>query len=286
MTILDLIQKTTAFFEKVGVPDPRLDVELLLTHVLELKRMDLYLQFERQLSEPELDRLRPLVKRRAAREPLQHILEKTEFCGLEIRCTPQALIPRPETELVVQRVIQLLANKSPAAILDVGTGSGAIALAVARASPSVAMVASDLSEDTLALARANAEKNGLQNRVEFRPGNLFEMIAPGEKFDLIVSNPPYIPSGEMAALQPEVRHDPPLSLDGGADGLDIIRKLIMQSANFLKEEGWLVFEIGQNQASGVRQLLEENGWIKIEIANDLRRIPRVVSAKVLKAKKA
>ncbi len=279
MTILELIQKTTAFFEKAGVPDPRLDVELMLAHVLELKRMDLYLQFERQLTEPELDRLRPLVKRRAAREPLQHILEKTDFCGLEIRCTPQALIPRPETELVVQRVIQLLANKSPATILDVGTGSGAIALAVAHACPSVALVASDLSEDALALARANAEKAGLQQRVEFRCGNLFEMIAPGEKFDLIASNPPYIPSGEIATLQPEVQHDPPLSLDGGADGLDIIRGLIVQSANFLKEDGWLVLEIGQNQASSVRQLLEENGWIKIEIVNDLQGIPRVVSAK-------
>jgi len=277
MTILELIRKTTSFFEKAGVPDPRLDVELLLAHALGLKRMDLYLQFERALSESELDWLRPMVKRRATREPLQHILGKVEFYGLEIRCTAQALIPRPETELLVQRAVELLAARS--SVLDLGTGGGAIALAVAHACSSVTCVATDISENALALARANAEQTGLQKRVEYRQGDLFQPIAPGEIFDLIASNPPYIPSGEISTLQAEVRHDPSLALDGGADGLAVIRKLIAGAAVFLKKEGWLALEIGRDQASAVREALEKSGWSSIGFVNDLQGIPRIVSAR-------
>lgn len=279
VTILELIQKTTAWFEKAGVPDPRLDVELLLAHVLHLKRMDLYLQFERPLTEPELDTLRPLVKRRAAREPLQHILGSVEFWGLELSVNRQALIPRPETEILVQAALALLGNEPSGIILDIGTGTGAIALALLHACPKLRCVATDLSADALDLAQANAQKTGVQERVEFRRGNLLEPIQPGEAFDLVVSNPPYIPTGEIPGLQAEVRHDPTLALDGGADGLDLIRKLITGAPPFLKSGGWLLFEIGHNQADRVRQLLTGSFWSDLDFVRDLRGIPRVAKAR-------
>lgn len=278
MTLLDLIQKTTAFFEKSGVPDARLDVELLLAHVLDLKRMDLYLQFERVLSEAELDRLRPLVRRRATREPLQHLVGTVEFCGLQLAVTPQALIPRPETEGLVEKALHLL-DRPAATVLDMGTGTGAIALAIARARPAARCVAIDLSEEALALARVNGEKHGLLSRVDFRPGNLFEPLKPDERFDLIVSNPPYIPSDDIPGLQPEVRFDPVLALNGGADGLEMIRKLAAGAGIFLKEGGWLVMEIGHRQAPAVRELLKATGWQAVEFEKDFQGMDRVAAAR-------
>ncbi len=278
MTILELIQKTTAYFEKANVPNPRLDVELILAHVLRLKRMELYLQFERGLTSQELDSLRPLVKRRADREPLQHILGTIDFFGLELQTTPQALIPRPETEILVQTAVVVLGKESDAKIGDVGTGSGAIALAILHACPSVTCVATDISQEALTLARSNAEKIGLSVRIDFRLGNLFETMLPGETWDMIVSNPPYIPSDQIPKLQPEVRHDPIQALDGGIDGLEIVRKLISDSTNFLKKNGWLIFEIGHDQSSEVKKLLEANEYTSVEIVQDLQKYPRVVKA--------
>ncbi|MBI4027438.1 MAG: peptide chain release factor N(5)-glutamine methyltransferase [Verrucomicrobia bacterium] len=279
MTILELIQKTTAYFEKAGVPNPRLDVELLLAHILRLKRMELYLQFERVLTDPELDQLRPQVKRRAGREPLQHILGSVDFCGLEFLTTPAALIPRPETELLVQTAVRLLGKESRGVVLDLGTGGGAIALAVANACPGARCVATDIAEESLVLARTNAEKTALQDRVEFRRGNWFEPLTAGETFDLIVSNPPYIPSGEIPALQPEVRHDPPQALDGGPDGLDAIRKLAAGAIAFLKTGGHLLLEMGAGQDVVVWELLEARGYSEIAVIADLQKIPRIAQAR-------
>ncbi len=279
VTILDVIQKTTAYLEKAGVPNPRLDVELLLAHVLHLKRMDLYLQFERQLTKQELDALRPLVKRRTSREPLQHILGTVDFCGLELSVTSQALIPRPETEILVQTAIAKIDKGSEVVILDIGTGCGAIGLALCNACPRLRCVATDFSEKVLALALENAVKTGLQSRVEFRRGDLFEPLKEGETFDLIISNPPYIPSSEMAVLQPEVQYDPPLALEGGLSGLGVIRRLIAEAPPFLKPGGWFLFEIGHHQADLVRQFLEENGWNEISFTHDLQGILRVAQAR-------
>jgi len=278
MTILELLQKTTAYLEKAGVPNPRLDTELLLGYVLHLKRMEIYLQFERKLTEQELNALRPMVKRRAAREPLQHIMGTVDFCGLELVVSRQALIPRPETEILVQTAIDIIGRESYTAVLDLGTGSGAIALAVTKTCPTVACIATDISEEALALARVNAEKHGLSHRVEFRCGNLFDRLANGEVFNLILSNPPYIPSGEIPKLQPEVQHDPPQSLDGGVDGLDFIRRLISEAGRFLNGGGRLVFEIGHDQAKQVQALLEAQGWSGIVFIRDLHGFSRVVHA--------
>lgn len=279
MTILDVIQKTTAYLERAGVLNPRLDVELLLAYVLHLKRMDLYLQFGRQLTKQELDALRPLVKRRTSREPLQHILGTVDFCGLELSVTPQALIPRPETEILVQTAISKIDKESEVVILDIGTGCGAIGLALCNACPCLRCVATDFSEEVLALALENAVKTGFQSRVEFRRGDLFEPLKEGETFDLIISNPPYIPSSEMAVLQPEVQYDPPLALEGGLNGLGVIRRLIAGAPHFLKPRGWFLFEIGHHQADLVRQFLEENGWNEISFTHDLQGILRVAQAR-------
>jgi release factor glutamine methyltransferase len=281
VTILELIQKTTAFFEKAGVPAPRLDVELLLAHVLGLRRMDLYVQFERNLAEAELDRLRPLVKRRAAREPLQHIVGEVEFCGLPLGCDRRALVPRPETEILVERALALLpAQGAAAAALDLGTGTGAIALALLAARPSWRAVATDLSPDALALARENAARARLAERVEFREGDLFAPLAEGERFDLVASNPPYVPSAALAGLQAEVRdHDPKLALDGGADGLEVVRRLAAGAAGALKPGGWLLLELGHDQADAATALLREHGWTGVAFTPDLQGHRRVAEAR-------
>lgn len=279
MTILELIQKTALYFEKAGVPNPRLDIELLLAHALGLKRMDLYLQFERKLEETELEKLRSMVKRRAAREPLQYIVGMTEFCGLELAVSPTVLIPRPETEILVQTAVSKLGKETRGMMLDVGTGCGAIALSLVHECPQLRGVAADVSGEALALARRNAEKTGLESRVEFRQGNLFEALRKDESFDLIVSNPPYIPTAEIPLLQAEVRWEPGLALDGGADGLAVIRKLAAEAPPFLKAGGWLVFEIGVGQEGAVRRFLEENGWKDTGFVNDMQGIPRVAQAR-------
>jgi len=279
MTILELIQKTTAYFEKAGVPNPRLDVELLLAHALKLKRMDLYLQFERVLTEPELDALRPLVKRRAAREPLQHLVGSVDFCGVALAVSRAALVPRPETEVLTQLAIARLDAATPRTVLDLGTGSGAILLALVAARPKARGVGTDRDAAALALARANAEGTGLAARVEFREGDLFAPVGE-ERFDLIVSNPPYIPSGEIAGLQPEVReHDPRAALDGGPDGLDVIRRLAKEAAAHLNPGGALVMEIGHDQSAAVGALLRETGWKFVAFHKDLQGIARIVEAR-------
>ncbi len=279
MTILELIQKTTAYFEKAGVPNPRLDVELLLAHALKLKRMDLYLQFERVFTAPELDALRPLVKRRAAREPLQHLVGSVDFCGVTLAVSRAALVPRPETEVVAQVAIARLDAATPRTVLDLGTGSGAILLALLAARPKARGVGTDRDAAALALARANAETTGLAARVEFREGDLFAPVGE-ERFDLLVSNPPYIPSGEIANLQPEVReHDPRAALDGGPDGLDVLRRLAKDAAAHLNPGGTLVMEIGHDQSAAVEALLRETGWEMVAFHKDLQGIARIVEAR-------
>lgn len=279
MTILDLIQKTTPFLEKAGVPNARLDVEWLLAHVLKMRRMDLYLQFGRVLTESELNALRPLVKRRAEREPLQHLLGVVEFCGLELTVSRDALIPRPETELLVEEVLAQIPLEASVKVLDIGTGTGAIALAVAHARPRVQMTATDLSSKALLLALSNAQKLGLAERVEFRQGDLFEALRDGEVYDLILSNPPYIVSNEIDFLQPEVaQHDPRVALDGGEDGLKIIRRIALEGRKFLNPTGKLFLEMGANQEAETRKILEETNWKEVEIRKDLRRIPRIAQA--------
>ncbi|MEK7780274.1 MAG: peptide chain release factor N(5)-glutamine methyltransferase [Verrucomicrobiota bacterium] len=263
MTVLEVISKSSDFLAKKGVDTPRLQTELLLAYVLQLPRMKLYLNFERKLTEPELDSLRKLVQRRGQREPLQHLIGSTSFCGFEMIVSRHVLIPRPETELLAEAGWQFLStlNSQPSTALDFGTGSGCIAIALAAKCPSVHVVAIDLSAEGLAIAQQNAAKNDVAERIELRHGDGFLALKPNERFDLIVSNPPYIPSAEIETLQPEVRdHDPRGALDGGTDGLNFYHRLAAVAASFLKPSGKLMLEFGEGQAEAISAILVAQNW--------------------------
>lgn len=263
VTVLEVISKSSDFLAKKGVDAPRLQTELLLAHVLQLPRMKLYLNFERTLTEPELDALRKLVQRRGQREPLQHLVGSTSFCGLEMAVNQHVLIPRPETELLAEAGWQFLSslNSGPATALDFGTGSGCIAITLATKCATTRVVALDVSAEALAIAKQNAAKHNVADRMEFRHGDGFAALKAGERFELIVSNPPYIASAEIETLQPEVRdHDPRGALDGGADGLDFYRRLATQAATFLKPHGKLMLEFGDGQADAINAILTAQNW--------------------------
>ncbi|HYD83918.1 MAG TPA: peptide chain release factor N(5)-glutamine methyltransferase, partial [Opitutus sp.] len=227
LTVLEIIKKTTDFFAAKGVESPRLNAELIVGHGLALKRMQLYVQFERLLSEVELERIRPMVRRRAQREPLQYVLGETEFFGLTLKTDRRALIPRPETELLVETIVAKL-TAPPARILDLGTGTGAIALALAKTYADAAVVAVDASDEALSLARENSAKTALEGRVTWMKSDWFSDVPATERFDLIVSNPPYLSAAETGETSPEVRvHEPVGALTGkGVDGLDDLRAIV------------------------------------------------------------
>lgn len=286
MTVLEVIQKSSEFLAKKGVDAPRLQTELLLAHVLQFPRMKLYLNFERTLTEPELDSLRKLVQRRGQREPLQHLVGSASFCGLEMAVDRHVLIPRPETELLAEAGWQFLStlNAHPSTALDFGTGSGCIAIALASKCPTTRVVALDVSAEALTIARQNAAKNGFTDRIEFRQGDGLAGFKPDEHFDLIVSNPPYIASAEIATLQPEVRdHDPRGALDGGTDGLDFYRRLATEAKIFLKPHGKLMLEFGEGQADAISALLTAQGWTVEAVHPDYTQRLRFLIARLASA---
>jgi len=281
MTVLEAIQKSAEFLAKRGVDSPRLQSELLLAHVLKTERLKLYLTFERVLVSPEIDQFRELIKRRGNREPLQHLVGSTSFCGLEIEVNNQVLIPRPETELLAEqgwKFLNTVQNGEPR-FLDFGTGSGCIAIALCHFAPRARGVALDKSAGALALARTNAARNQVDPRIEFIESDRYSQLPEGTRFDLIISNPPYIPSGEISSLQEEVRkHDPHSALDGGTDGLDFYRYLAGESAPYLKPGGRLMVEFGDGQEKFLPQVFESCEW-KIEtILNDYSSRPRILIA--------
>ncbi len=248
MTVLEGIQKSADFLARKGVEPARLQAELLLAHLLKLPRMKLYLNFERALTPAETDGLRELVRRRAQREPLQHITGSTSFCGFEIAVNRHVLIPRPETELLAEAGWNfLLPLDLPASTaLDFGTGSGCLAIALALKSPGTQVYAVDVSADALTLARQNAARHELTERIQFFEGDGFAALPKEIHFNLIVSNPPYIPSAEIETLEPEVRdYDPRGALDGGTDGLDFYHRLALETGAFLKPGGKLMLEFGE-----------------------------------------
>ena len=260
-TVLDVIQATTPFFQKNGVESPRLNIEHLLAHVLGKKRMELYMEFDRPLDDQELEPLRALVKRRAAGEPLQHLLGTAEFHGRTFACDKRALIPRPETEQLCEIV---LAGGKAARILDVGTGSGVIALTLAAQWPEAQVEAVDISDDALALARENSARLGVSERVRFSRSDLLSEVT-GE-FDLIIANLPYIDSAEIAQLAREVRHDPLTALDGGARGMEIFERFVPQAARHLR--GRLALEIGCDQPAALTALLAAHNFQDIRPQTD------------------
>ncbi len=278
MTVLEVIQKSTEFLANKGVESPRLQAELLLAHLLKLPRMKLYLNFERVLTPTETDRLRELVKRRGQREPLQHLTASTSFCGFEIAVNRHVLIPRPETELLAEAGWNFLStlDPRPSTALDFGTGSGCLAIAIALKAPGAHIHAVDISDDALALARQNAASYQLADRLRFFQGDGFAALPPEIKFDLIVGNPPYIPSAEIETLEPEVRDfDPRGALDGGVDGLDFYRRLAAEAAAFLTPGGKLMLEFGEGQAAALREIFEKQKWVVEAVLPDYTRRERI-----------
>lgn len=266
MTVLEILNRTKVFFEKKGVPDARLDAEYIISHGLGMKnRMDLYLNFEKPLTAAELDTLRPLVARRANREPLQHIVGDTSFRGHIIKCDPRALIPRPETESLVDMAIERLKGVESPLIVEVGTGTAAISIACAKEIAGAKVLATDISDEALSLARENAQANGLNEELTFAQGDLLEAVTNSAKIDCLIANLPYIPDGEKGKLQPEVdKFDPALALYGGPDGLDLVRKLLQQTEGKLSAGAPVLLEIGSEQAEVLKNEANNYPWLEFE----------------------
>ena len=286
MTVLEILNRTKVFFEKKGIPDARLDAEYIISYGLKMKnRMDLYLNFEKPLTPAELDVLRTMVARRATREPLQHIIGDTSFRGFIIKCDRRALIPRPETESLVDMAADSLKGIENPFIVEIGTGTGAISIACAKEIKGARVLATDVSEDALALAHTNAEANGLAGNsseqsaesttstLTFAQGDLLNAVTPeaiakatdnaSAKIDCLIANLPYIPDSEKDKLQPEVaKYDPALALFGGADGLDLVRKLLQQTENSLKPGASILLEIGSEQGEMLKAEASRYTWLE------------------------
>jgi release factor glutamine methyltransferase len=278
MTVLEVLQSSTAYFKKRAVDSPRLNAEHLLAHVLGRKRIELYLEFERHLEEAELAPLRELVKRRGQGEPLQHLLGTIEFCGHTFQCDKRALVPRPETE----QLVELLASKingqsSDLRIVDVGTGSGVIAITLALKFPKADIHATDVSEEALTLARENAERLAASERIRFINTNLLDGL--DGMFDVIVANLPYVSAGDRSNLGPEVLHDPAVALYGGERGDESIRRLIEEASGHLQPGGLLALEVGIGQSPSLTQLLAEKNYHDIEAKRDYSGTARFVFAR-------
>ena len=273
-TIGKILNWTKQYFEEKGVDSPRLDAEVLLSHILKCDRIHLYVNFDRPLVGEELSSFRQMVKARAQRMPVAYILGEKEFMGHSFRVTPDVLIPRPDTEILVEEAIRLLAEKEAPRIVDIGTGSGAILLSVLKGTEGSTGVAVDLSPAALAVAKSNGERLGLAGRAEFRLGDLYAPV--DGLFDAILSNPPYIPVRDMKGLSPEVKQEPEMALVGGADGLDFYRRLIDEAPRYLKEGGIVLFEVGIYQAQDVAELGKRRGFSAQRILPDYAGIDRVV----------
>lgn len=298
-TIQKLLIWVTEYFTEKGIAPPRLSAELLLSHILQMKRIELYTQFNKPVTSQQLDQLHKLVKRAGQNEPVAYLIGKTEFYSLEFNITPDCMIPRPETELLVERAIEFLRTRpdgnlmagnreipkgAGALVCDLCTGCGCIAVAIAKNFPDARLIATDISDAALKVAAANIKKHGIENRITLLAGDLFEPLIPQidtEKFDLIVSNPPYVSASEFETLDKIVKdYEPKLSLFAGADGLDIHRRIIENADSFLKPDAALMLEIGYSQGQAIKQLLEQTGVFgEIKIEKDLNNNDRIAIAR-------
>ena len=275
-TVLKILKWTTDYFAGKDFGSARLEAELLLAATLGLDRVGLYVNFERPLDASELASFREQVQRRAQREPVQYILGETEFWSLMLNVGPAVLVPRADTEVLVEEALTKIEGSSR--ILDVGTGSGAIAIALAHEKTETTVTALDCSGAALEIARANAERNGVDDRLTCVTGDLADL--PLGPFEMVVSNPPYIPTADCEELMPEVRdHEPRLALDGGEDGLTAYRQLAAQAGKILVPGGWMLVEVGIDQATDVEALFEAAGLTEIKHRDDYSGIPRVVMGK-------
>ncbi len=278
-TTLSVLDWTTQRFSEAGIAGARLEAQLLLAQVLACSRVQLYTAFDKPLAEPELAAYRGLIKRRLGGEPVAYLLGEQEFWGLPFFVDPDVLVPRPDSETVIEVVRALSADRAaPCRILDLCTGSGAIAVSLAREYPAATIIATELSPAAAAIAVRNAERNAVADRVTVRTGDLFAPVA-GERFDVITANPPYVTTAVLATLAAEVRREPRLALDGGPDGLAFYDRIAAAAGEYLCPDGVLVLEHGFDQAEGVRMRLAAAGFAAITLVHDLGKQPRVTSAR-------
>lgn len=274
-TVQELLNLATSYLKEQGCDCPRLDAEVLLGHVLGLDRLGLYMDLERPLIRQEIDNYRQLISKRGKRIPLAYIVGFREFYSLKFKVTPDVLIPRPETELLVDKAITLAKAWESPHILDVGTGSGIIAISLARALSKARVVAVDISNKALAVAEENARIHGVTQQLRFLRSDLTKELAD-ERFNLICSNPPYIPSNEMPRLQQEVGKEPVLALDGGQQGVEVYKRLLSVARNHLIPGGYMILEIGWDQNKLLQQLAVEYGYIYCETIKDYAQKDRVM----------
>ncbi|UCF09496.1 MAG: peptide chain release factor N(5)-glutamine methyltransferase [Candidatus Bipolaricaulota bacterium] len=268
---------TRDYFESGGIVQPRLEAEILLAHSLDVDRLHLYLAPDKPLSSDERERYRALIQRRRSGEPLQHLTGEVSFFGLRFRVGSDALIPRAETEELVDHALRLAPRDRPVRCLDLGTGSGVVAVTLARFLPLSSVTAVDISRPALELARANATLHRVDDRIDFVESDWFEHVSG--TFDLITSNPPYVPSGEIPELATEIRdHEPRAAVDGGEDGLDALRTLVAGLSHHLEHGGHVLLEVGHNQARHVASLLEEGGLASTDVRRDVSGKDRFVVA--------
>lgn len=280
-TIIKILNWTKQYFEAKGVENPRLDAEVLLCAVLKCDRIKLYVNFELPLSEEELSLMRQYVIRRGNHEPLAYIIGEKAFMHNSFKVTEATLIPRPETELLVESIIKaakIMHSDGDVKILDIGTGSGAIIVSLLDYLPKAKGVGVDISVEALLVAKENSEKIGVKERIGFLCSDIFSKVPLEKKFDIIVSNPPYIPAADIVGLDRDVQKEPHSALDGGADGLDFYRRICAEAAAHLADDGLLAFEVGIAQSGAVQQLCLNNGFAKTAVRKDYAGIERMVFA--------
>lgn len=274
-TIRKILTWTTGRFEKEDIDAPRLTAEILLAHTLKLDRVKLFMELDRPLQKDELAEFKALIQRRMQFEPTQYLTGFKDFYNRRFTVDPRVLIPRPETELLVEAVLQLLPKDAPCRVLDLCTGSGCIGVTIAAERPRASVWITDLSPGACEVAAANAEQHHVASRVSVLAGDLFAAIPGGAKFDVVVSNPPYVKRGDLPGLQKEVRQEPRQALDGGEDGLDFVRRIAEGSHAALKRGGWLALEIGDEQGEAVKQELMRAGYHAVRVDKDLSRLDRL-----------
>jgi release factor glutamine methyltransferase len=280
-TVRRVLDWTIGYLKEHGSESARLDAEVLLAHARNCKRIQLYTDYDAVLPDDVRARMRGLVKRRAAAEPVAYLVGHREFFSLDFEVTRDVLIPRPDTETLVVEALELLKPVANSRILEIGTGSGCIAVSLAVNRREARVVATDTSPAALAVASRNAERHGVEDRIEFRSGDLFAPLRDREQFDLIVSNPPYVSTAEIDRLAADVReHEPRSALDGGADGLDVIRRIVTDAAPFLAAGGWVVLECSPEQVPAVRELFGQTGYAEVRVRQDLAGRGRAVCAQL------
>lgn len=283
-TIQRLLNWITEYFTSEGLDSPRLSAELLLSHVLAIKRIELYTQFDKPVAKQNLDRLHALVKRAVKHDPIQYLVGKTEFYSLEIAVTPDCLIPRPETELLVERAVEFLRTRTGQQLVcDLCTGSGCMAVAIAKNFLSADIIATDICDAALKIAAKNIANYHLENRINLLCGDLFDPIVPQldiARFDLIVCNPPYVTACEFDSLDKKIKdYEPKQALIAGSDGLEIYRRIASEAAGFLKPDAALILEVGYSQGQAVKELLQQTGgFTEVTIEKDCHNNDRVVTA--------